>query len=994
MHPTLALTTYREVRSTFGLSSLWFEEQRGKFLGSLQVMVMLVSPKPFRPSRLSPQSTPCGFIVVYPRRSLPSPSRHYWRDPRSPWGSQHAGKVYKGFHTRDADVRSKRRIVQASLDSCDRYVRIHPSRLVSKWRPISSWKQSRDTGNAKKGPSEDEDGDWFSRWELRKRKQFDAFKKQIEDDPYQALFGASNRWLKWTDDATYTSYGGTPKPSNRPKAPSTEANESGTPASRSSIKTTISSSNTKSEPSNHINSTEAISDYEIDPITLRKVPKSTVDNRQPPAARSPPTPEDIVIPVKKFEPSATRHDPNRTMWSSSTRAAEPASQISTAWLSQEGFGQSLVDPSPAFDERHVVPSRTVDDHKLESSLDRHIKGSPSKTEATADRDVSSRIALLKSKSRSESRVMANKTSNNFRAQASGVSAAEKVARTKALEKRFDEMPTELDRKFEGEVAGTDVKQVSEERPIEQISSKQLKIENVPRQEVGLKKMLKWDSVPCAQSSAVSNLNSSQVSKMRAKLVPLKSKIHVLQEDYASLRQRLLQEKRRIEEVDKRKSVRKARQLLDIEIQNQKDAMQAIETRRLAESDVPPPMPNESQSDLRGEGDVATNVHEFAGRARWYKRKAPHAQCEMDTRLQRLAKEKMLVREIRGIYEETYGTIDTTHRQMLQPMASKTVETQSSNVARSPKLAITERQHKASEEVTQPSILDTLQVHVNSRVLDSHVGRELKGYANSLDACLVELQRKEVTPEVTRSIQDSVTGLIHKGRLLQHLLHSSSCIPLSPSDRQSRPQSPMYRILAYDSSAQKVTSARVESQAPLTVDGSMDETPLSTLEALNRLHNPGKFLLHVTNFQSKGYDIVSVSSDLMVLKKMRDPVLPSEEHSGRPNPIDGTTSPEVSTGNFASPTGYVNYGPVIPPEEQEQRQPQTHRTSGKVRRQEDVFSGTSPPQWPENRRSSKKEKRQARRWQSFRHTIKGMLIGGSVTAAACYAVGMVLEMNHI
>lgn len=98
-----------------------------------------------------------------------------------------------------------------------------------------------------------------------------------------------------------------------------------------------------------------------------------------------------------------------------------------------------------------------------------------------------------------------------------------------------------------------------------------------------------------------------------------------------------------------------------EIKTQKAAMEAHETRRTSVQETPTSL--QTDHPPQGEGDVASNVHNFSTRDRWYKRKAPHANTEADQKLLQATKDKALVREIRGIYEDTYGTIGTKHRQL-------------------------------------------------------------------------------------------------------------------------------------------------------------------------------------------------------------------------------------------------------------------------------------------------------------------------------------------
>ena len=107
-----------------------------------------------------------------------------------------------------------------------------------------------------------------------------------------------------------------------------------------------------------------------------------------------------------------------------------------------------------------------------------------------------------------------------------------------------------------------------------------------------------------------------------------------------------------------KDVRKrdmARTVHEQEVNAQKAAMEAHEAHR-------PVCGSPNHTIQPGEGDMALNVHEFVSRDRWYKQKAPHASAESEQKLLQATKDRAFVREIRSIYEDTHGTIDTQHRQ--------------------------------------------------------------------------------------------------------------------------------------------------------------------------------------------------------------------------------------------------------------------------------------------------------------------------------------------
>ena len=241
----------------------------------------------------------------------------------------------------------------------------------------------------------------------------------------------------------------------------------------------------------------------------------------------------------------------------------------------------------------------------------------------------------------------------------------------------------------------------------------------------------------------------------------------------------------------------------------------------------------------------------------------------ERKMQMKKKDQELVREVRGIYEEAYGTIDCQHRQV-------------------------------------PDSLNTTQE------------------AGSAPATESTLSTQEPT---------------------------------------------VYKILAYDPTMQSISTAETTS---IVNDSASALTPA---EVLLRLSNPAKFFPHFEPLKSQGYEIVSGSGDVLVFRKVRAAVSPSSlvEKRKSTNPIDGMqSSPVAATGNFASPTGFVNHdlppGPEPP-----------FKSNIDVRREEPVFSGKS--NWQDStggprRKTAGKAKR--------------LLIGAAWVGACSYAIGVVAE----
>ncbi|PSS25819.1 hypothetical protein M430DRAFT_207074 [Amorphotheca resinae ATCC 22711] len=235
----------------------------------------------------------------------------------------------------------------------------------------------------------------------------------------------------------------------------------------------------------------------------------------------------------------------------------------------------------------------------------------------------------------------------------------------------------------------------------------------------------------------------------------------------------------------------------------------------------------------------------------------------------------------------------------------------------------------------------------------------------------------------RSVYEEKYGTIdHKHRQVpeepktsQYLDGESAQVVESTSEA---PEPTLYKILAYDPTMQSISTAETTSIVPDTASA------LTPAEVLLRLSNPSKFFPHFEPLQAQGYEIVSGSGDVLVFRKVRSagPAEVKEEPSPSSrdrmkkatNPIDGTQSgPIATTGNFASPTGFVNHDPPYGSNP-------AFKSNVDVRREEDVFSGKS--NW-----SRGTERPQQRKKMSL---AKRMLLGAVWVGGLSYTLGVVSE----
>ncbi|VUC21746.1 unnamed protein product [Clonostachys rosea] len=148
----------------------------------------------------------------------------------------------------------------------------------------------------------------------------------------------------------------------------------------------------------------------------------------------------------------------------------------------------------------------------------------------------------------------------------------------------------------------------------------------------------------------------------------------------------------------------------------------------------------------------------------------------------------------------------------------------------------------------------------------------------------------------------------------------------------------FKLLAYDSSSNTVQMADATSELPQSTSSQ------TATDLILNLSNAAKFFPHISSLQSRGYEMVSGNKDVLVLQKVREAStsVDGEELAGttphhRVNPID--MMGRSVTGNFASPTGFVNYDNVFEPVSKNststhQAEPHTYQEETETRKQED------------------------------------------------------------
>lgn len=226
---------------------------------------------------------------------------------------------------------------------------------------------------------------------------------------------------------------------------------------------------------------------------------------------------------------------------------------------------------------------------------------------------------------------------------------------------------------------------------------------------------------------------------------------------------------------------------------------------------------------------------------------------------------------------------------------------------------------------------------------------------------------------------------------QHNVHDSTTAEALPatdtfespgssleSGQSNQSDSPaLYRILAYDSSTLQITRADTSSSKQAS-----DETQHPT-EVLSRLNNVAKFLPYFAEMHNDGYEVVSGGGDILMFKKVREAVQ-------RPDEALPTVGTDPKTPDTARDSGYAAAVNSVENDAQGQT-PQPTRTA----RWQPTIQADGYPAWPQYPPPLHYEPEPVRdeppkERPGFRQVVRRMLLAGVITAASCYAFGVVSE----
>ncbi len=629
---------------------------------------------------------------------------------------------------------------------------------------------------------------------------------------------------------------------------------------------------------------------------------------------------------------------------------------SDGWLAREGFGEShkhKEESRPTIQGQDAKPKTTAT--KIESALDRHLGNKSTNEKRSSDRQ---QLQYESEENKTEDidllRPSDVRASAGLRGNPPKETDVDKQARRKKLEEKYKSCSPDRANHSAGGLASNRFAQKREDRPVQDGTAPELGFgawlkgtlqdSKLTSEEVSRGTSAVWvnelsdardfDPTSADQRSHPTLLSKDEsvsersnivapkahetedkATKLKAQIVPFKAKLDAMKADYDFLRQQWLEQLRLMrkkaakkeEEMKAQKIAKRASEIHEEEIKTQKVAMEAMEmrssdrttssakTKSIGNNDAEKPAPRRLQSFLQGEGDMASNVHEFAGRDRWYKRKAPHAMdakdAEMDAKLQRLATDRALIREIRNIYEDTYGTIDTKHRQS---------HVLSSSPTKKPDQPIRSSSGRVDSHAQLPSsaggIIETskgLELPETLVIIQKLFGHLREAQSAIEDYPCQEDQASDLKNQDTtsRTITESAMQIIITASQLARIgrsgMISRGSIKATAASRSEQPlvnrprptatpectnleiqnatELNTYCILAYDSVAESVKSVECSTLAPFS-----KEESLLPSEALARLSNPGNFLSHVISLVEKGYKPVSGTSDILVFKKRATP----------------------------------------------------------------------------------------------------------------------------
>ncbi|KAL2004057.1 hypothetical protein VTN02DRAFT_562 [Thermoascus thermophilus] len=437
---------------------------------------------------------------------------------------------------------------------------------------------------------------------------------------------------------------------------------------------------------------------------------------------------------------------------------------------------------------------------------------------------------------------------------------------------------------------------------------------------------------------------------------------------------------------------KTRQALEDEFDSYQDPASEIRVRDVRQHELMPPVPADGLSDMvagsRGDQPMPEKANSSEPTAveseRWSERiatqtqqkVAPSPDAEILAPKERSVTDENLQRDIEKIYEDSYEEVTSEDRQgrpkgAVTPPESSQAQKVSKTVAPT---SITEDLSPPSGKLPDMKIV-TIGSSAEGDSSNPTISRESQLDALLKDAKQFNEQRDTIMKALTETVNRIATPRPEKS--------AQSSVDKHPPLTETTFQPAIYRILAYDSSTLQVTSAETHSSVYSIED------PLTPSKVLPLLNHPSKFLPYFAGMQADGYEIVSGGGDIIVFKKMREavsrqttsePVRTADNNVSAVSPGTGT-HPSEEAAQVDGLTDRVVENDKLHPEDSKSAEPNS--SSLKTAHGQETISTGGPPPEPNSEAGAPKE-------SFIRRTSRKVLLTGVATAASCYAIGVVVE----
>ncbi|MCJ1354444.1 MAG: hypothetical protein MMC33_004433 [Icmadophila ericetorum] len=840
---------------------------------------------PLRPAGIR-LVTPMQATRANPLKSLAQHPSHQASNSRSFWWghNKYANRSASSYSKSWRYLEAQRRVIKyrsgkglpSSIISWTRDSPLvsHPTwRLSSTWgKNFKDWKGTSEIPEGLKSEAEKKE-QWKIEYQRRQDElaaRFARLKKYIEEDPYHALFGKTLQRGVWNPfapfdwptpaksnhhgdsgaqdslNARYMAQGTSNKAQSSPEARTETPNKSPSDKPRSSGIVSQSSVTYSSE------------DYEIDPITMRKVPRirsnyprQTIEDRS----------ASFSIPVKTCKPQDTsdRKTSGYSTLSQSTNDQENSLKNSTIPGSHSSPRSTLDQSRPSDDGsaavnsvkqtsisakfspseiQSAVPSPDRKQLRIESALERHCR---SDNAAKSDTVTSDRPLIYPGKENTVEDIDLLRASD-VRA-GSGhakrtVKESEEVKqeRRKKLEEDFEKRPRNIEERYAEEIAASNEKYTTDFPTTSQNSV-------LPKK--SLPSEIETPSVRTLRQITDEVIQRERISaSLQDKLVAYRQKADSVPEEEVG---QFAKTRAMLRDLVNWHEANLAR------IEGLRDEVR--EHNRRSRNSTP-------RASHQGESNVSLNekLHTKTDLATSNDQKQ-----DQKERLLKESRDKALVSEIKAIYEESYGPITSVVEQAIHESSQS--------------------QEIGEAQAQGPLPLDqdfpTLPVDV---VQESNSEHTSTGPQTSSNGIPFHQQRVEGIENISK--MPHLKDAVHRSSLCnpeaQQLLksHETKKNPEAsePALKSSEPESSVvrdpsvaaptkaeqqvYKILGLDNQTNVVSSA--------TTRSSLYETslpPRSASSILSHLANPGKFIPHIEALDGIGFELIAGSRNSLVYKKV-------------------------------------------------------------------------------------------------------------------------------